>query len=226
MLPRAVALCSILSPIASAPIGYSLPRQAPAEIHLTVATLHAAALTAPRGASDAEDGPFLLVSILGPGASTATVHLPATGHLTIHQDEALGTRPLVDLTLQPGDSVRLLVSVLEGPGEHQSDEAQAAASSAKALAQSAQSRTSVLSSALASLTGQGAHWLGSVVLLLTNENGAAYWRTLECVATCKVLKAPAGAALVAEAAAPNAGVVELSGNGGTYHLQLQGQRKS
>jgi hypothetical protein len=116
--------------------------------------------------------------------------------------------------------------VLEGPGEQQSDEAQAATASTKALAQSAESRTSVLSPALASLTEHGAHWIGSVALLLTNESGATYWRTLECVATCKVLKAPAGAALVAEAAAPNTGVVELSGNGGTYHLQLQGNRKS
>jgi hypothetical protein len=190
-----------------------------------MATLHAAALTTPSGAGDTEDDPYLLVSILGPGANTAILQLPTTGHLNIHLDEALGARPLTDLSLQPGDSVRLLVSVLEAKQVRASDETQAAASSTKALAASPADRASALVPALAPVTQQDAHWLGSAVLLMTNEDGAIYWRGLDCIATCKVLNPPAGMALE-PGAKPVAGVVELSGGGGTYHLQLQGQRGS
>jgi hypothetical protein len=56
------------------------------------------------------------------------------------------------------------------------------------------------------------------MLVVTNENGPAYWRTLECVATCKVLTPPDARAL--DAKSPVAGVVELSGGGATYHLQV------
>src|SRR4051812_31225223 len=96
---------------------------APTKLRVTLATLHAASLTAPRPASDSVDEPYLLVSVLGPQAKTATIHLPPTGNLTIHEDEALGARPLVDLNLEPGDTVGLLVSVLEGKRVKASDEA-------------------------------------------------------------------------------------------------------
>jgi hypothetical protein len=221
---KTVALWSALGPFLLLPGGSSGP--APTEVRLTLATLHAAALTTPRATGDAEDDPYLFVSILGPGANTTTIQLPTTGHLSIHENEALGARPLVDLSLQPGDSVRLLVSVLEATRVQPSDEAQAATASTSVLAQSPAARASLLAPALVPVTSQGAHWLGSAVLLLTNEGGATYWRTLECVATCKVLKAPAGTALAPAAGAPIAGVVELSGDGGTYHLQVQGQRAS
>ena len=203
----------------------SAPHAPIAAVHLTIATLHAAALTTPTGSGDSDDAPYLLVSVLGPGAETSSLHLPASGHLSIHLDEALGAGPLTDLSLQPGDSVRLLVSVLEGKQVRLSDEAQAAANSIKALGLPSADRASTLATALAPVTQPDAHWLGSAALLVTNENGALYWRGLDCIATCKVLNPPAGAALES-GAKPVAGVVELSGGGGTYHLQLQSQRSS
>jgi hypothetical protein len=117
--------------------------------------------------------------VLGPGADSASLHLPSTGHLSIHLDEALGAGPLVDLSLQPGDSIRLLVSVLEGKQVRLPDETQAAASSTKALGQHPADRATALAAALAPVTQQGAHWIGSAALLITNENGAIYWRGLD-----------------------------------------------
>ena len=195
-----------------------------ATVRVTLATLHAAALTAPRAVTDSVDGPYILVSILGSRTKTATIHLPATGHLTIHQDEALGARQLVDLNLEPGDSVRLLISVLEGKTVQASGEEAAAAASTKALSQPNADRAAIVSSALTSVLAQNqAHWLGSATLLLTNEGGTTYWRALECVATCRVLSGSAAAAIPATGGHVS-GVVELSGAGGTYHMQLQGQR--
>jgi hypothetical protein len=188
-LVRLLALLPFLSFSSSRPA----TQHAPTRLQVTLATLHAAALTAPRPAADSVDEPYLLVSIQGPRTKTETMHLPATGHLTIHEDEALGARPLVDLNLEPGDSVRLLVSVLEAKKVKPSDEPRL---------------------------------LGSARLLLTNEEGATYWRALECVATCKVLSGGAAVALPASGAAHVAGVVELSGAGATYHMQLQAQRAS
>jgi len=223
MSMKNVVLCGVLGSLllfttASAPY-------APAAVHMTMATLHAAALTAPTGSGDTDDAPYLLLSVLGPGADTASLHLPSTGHLSIHLDEALGAGPLVDLSLQPGDSVRLLVSVLEGKQVRLSDETQAAASSTRTLGQHPSDRVTALAAVLAPVTQQDAHWIGSAVLLITNENGAIYWRGLDCIATCKVLNPPAGTDL-APGAKPVAGVVELTGGGGTYHLQLQGTRAS
>jgi hypothetical protein len=222
---KTLALCSALSPLVALSITASALQPKPAELRLTIATLHAAALTTPRAASDTDDAPYLLVSILGPGSKTGTIHLPASGHLLIHLDEALGARPLADFSLQPGDSVRLLVSVLEDSQVLLSDEGQAATTSTKALSQPPAERASALAPGLAPMTQQGAHWLGSAALLLTNENGAIYWRSLDCVATCKVLNAPAGMALTV-GGKPEAGVIELSGAGGTYHLQLKSERPS
>lgn len=215
-LVRAAALLPVLSLLAAPP--------APTKLRLTMATLHAAALTAPRAATDSIDEPFFLVSILGPHAKSGTLHLPATGHLRIHQDEALGTRPLVDLSIAPGDTVRLLISVLEGKKVRGADEATAATASTRALLEPAASRASVLSSALAPVTVGGANWLGSATLLVTNEGGTTYWRALECVSTCKVLSGGSATAMPAATAQPVAGVVELSGSGATYHMQIQGQQ--
>jgi hypothetical protein len=224
MFSIAVVRLSFLLPLLSFTPYRPFPSHAPTKLRLTLATLHAAALTAPRGATDSMDRPYFLVSILGPRTRTETIHLPATGHLQIHQDEALGARPLVDLTLEPGDTVRLLVSVLEGKKVQGSDEAAAAAASTKALYQPTPERASTISSALAPVTKEGAHWLGSATLVLTNERGMMYWRALECVATCKVLSGGAAKAFPASSTASVAGVVELSGGGATYHMQLQGQQ--
>lgn len=215
---------SLLGPLSV--IGGSKPQPpAPTEVRLSIATLHAAALTKARAAGDSTDSPFLLVSIVGPGGSIHASHVPTTGQLTIHLDEALGARPLTDLRLQPGDTVRLLVSVLEGTRVEQAEESKVVASSTKALLQTGDARASLLASALLPITKAGAHWIGSASLLVTNENGTVYWRALDCIATCKVLKGPAGA-LEPKGGRPVAGVVELSGDGGTYHLQLQGERGS
>ncbi|MDB4875349.1 MAG: hypothetical protein JWM41_1795 [Gemmatimonadetes bacterium] len=213
----------VLLPVLAAMSFRSAQHHVPAKIHLTLATLHAAALTAPRAATDSVDGPYFLVSVLGPRTKTETIHLPESGHLHIRRGEALGTRPLVDLSLEPGDTVRLLVSVLEGAKVQGTDEAAAAAASTEALSQPAAARAGAVSSALAPITKDGAHWLGSATLLLTNERGTTYWRALECVATCKVLSGATATAFAAPSGAPVAGVVELSGAGGSYHMQLQGR---
>jgi hypothetical protein len=184
-----------------------------AELRLSMQTLHAAKLTASRGAGDTTDSPYLLVSIVGPRGKASSLELPQARHLTIHTDEALGARPLINLRLQPGDSVRLLVSVLEDPHVRATAESRTVIASGKAIRTGA----AALPGAIALLTKQGAHWLGSAELLLTNEHGSPSWRSLECLATCKVLTAPKGDAAGAR------GVVELSGSGGTYHLQLASQ---
>ena len=215
---------SLLGPLSV--FGGSKPQPpAPIEVRLSIATLHAAALTKARAAGDDTDSPFVLMSIIGPGGTIRASRVPTTGQLTIHLDEALGARPLTDLQLQPGDTVRLLVSVLEGNRVGQSEESKAASASTKALLEAGDGRASALASALSPITAAGAHWIGSASLLVTNENGNVYWRALDCITTCKVLKGPAGA-LEPKGGRPMAGVVELSGDGGTYHLQLQGERGS
>jgi hypothetical protein len=215
----------VLLPLLSFTSHPRVQTHAAAKLRLTVATLHAAALTAPRAATDSVDGPYYLVSILGPRTKTETIHLPASGHLVIHRDEALGARQLVDLSLEPGDSVQLLISVLEGKEVKSSDEAAAAVASTKALSQSIDARRATIASALSPIIANDrAHWLGSATLLLTNENGTLYWRSLECVTTCKVLSGSTDTAIPTRSGAGVAGVVELSGSGGTYHMQLQGQQ--
>jgi hypothetical protein len=161
----------------------------PERVQLNVATLHAAALTTSQTAGDSTDSPFLVVAIIGPRASSRTI-VPQGDPQRIRQDEAIGARPLTELTLANGDSVQVLISVLEN----------------------AQSQIA------------GARWLGSVSLLLTNEGGSVFWRRLDCVASCKVLSAPATTALPAAPTSAFAGVVELSGSGGTYHLALRANR--
>jgi hypothetical protein len=161
----------------------------PERVQLNVATLHAAVLTTSQAAGDSTDSPFLVVAVIGPGASSRTM-LPAGEQPRIRQDGAIGARPLTELSLASGDSVQVLVSVLEN----------------------AQSQIS------------GAQWIGAVSLLLTNEGGTVFWRRLDCVASCKVLTAPATTALPTTPAQPFAGVVELSGSGGTYHLALRANR--
>ena len=81
---------------------------------------------------------------------------------------------------------------------------------------------------LAPLTTHGTNWLGSASLLLTNEGGTTYWTSLDCVATCTVLRSPAtpgtAGAPLQEATPQASGVVELSGASATYHLQVAVRR--
>ena len=118
----------------------------------------------------------------------------------------------------------MLVSVLENATVQMPDEARTGATSAKPRAASASEQVDQVTRLVAPLLKQGANWLGSVSLLLTNEGGSIYWRRLECVASCRVLSAPAASALPATTAQPFAATVELSGNGGTYHLALRANR--
>jgi hypothetical protein len=123
-----------------------------------------------------------------------------------------------------GDSVRLLVSVLVASTVRKSDEARALAASTHALSQPSAKRELAVASALAPVTKEGARWLGSATLMLTNESGKVYWRALECVASSKVVSGGTATAIPSPSRTSMAGVVELSGAGGTYHLQLQAQR--
>src|SRR5262245_44910246 len=84
----------------------------PEKVRLTMATLHAAALTTSRSAGDSTDTPFLVVAVIG-ARSSSTAILPDSGQLSIRNDQALGARPLTELTLAPGDSVQVLLSLLE-----------------------------------------------------------------------------------------------------------------
>jgi hypothetical protein len=94
--------------------GKSLP---PDKVQLSMATLHAAALTTPRATSDSTDTPFLLLAVIGKNASKASV-LPDTGQLSIRHNGAVGARPLTELSLERGDSVQVLISVLENGSGH------------------------------------------------------------------------------------------------------------
>ncbi|HEY1951847.1 MAG TPA: hypothetical protein VGG76_03485 [Gemmatimonadaceae bacterium] len=219
-MSSAIVRSIFLLPLFYVPVAGHQPRPE-TTVRLTVATLHAAALTQPRTAADSVDGPYFLVSIVGPGTKARALHLPAKGHLRIHQDQALGSSELVDLRLNPGDSARLLISVLEARSPRDAEEFAAAERSSTSLTEPTAVRDSILSSALSPLTGKGAHWLGSAALVLTNEAGEVQWRGIQCVASCKVLSGGASSPL-SWSGKPASGVVELSGAGGIYHLQLQG----
>ena len=184
---RLLAACAPLFAVALVAAG-RVTDAAPAGVQFVLATLHAAALTTARSATDATDEPYLLLTTLPSGGAPSTTRFPATERMTIRLDEALGARPLTALSLQPGESTRLLITALEGPANGET------------------------------------HTLGSVIVLVTNEGGNLFWRSTECVATCRLLTQPASAELPAANAAPLGSVAELTGNGGTYHLNLQGAK--
>jgi hypothetical protein len=199
-----------------------------AQVSLDLATLHAAALSASRGAGDSTDAPYILVSIVEGAGRSATMELPATGHFTIHLDQALGATPITKLDLQPGDSVRVLLSVLEA-NDAANNELPVATATTRTLTEQkwrfANPAASVVTPALAPLTGAGAHWLGSASILLLNKNGIPVFGSFDCVQSCKVLASPAKDAVGAEVDAGGAsGVVELSGASGTYHMKLSAKR--
>lgn len=197
---------------------------APARLQLTVATIHAAALTAPREAADSLDSPYLLVSRVGPGRTTATGRLPLDAHFAIRADQALGAEPLLTLELAPGDSVQLLLSLLENPEVRLADEGHLAEASAAVLAQPGDRRGTELSTRVTPALPRGTQWLGSLTVLLTNEAGTLRWRALDCAVTCAVLDAPEAAEIVPAPGPAAGGVVELSGAGGTYHVNLRARR--
>ncbi|MEP6731830.1 MAG: hypothetical protein ABJE10_14380 [bacterium] len=220
---------SLLATLGAAPA----VSRAPATVRLDLQTLHAAALSVARTPADSADAPYVLVSIAGPGKATTTYHMPSADHWSIRTDDAKGPLPIGTLSLQPGDSIRVLLSVLEAGEADAPEESIAGAASTVALANGARGKlkAAAIAPTLDPLTKKGAHWLGSATMLITNEKGMTYWRALDCVSTCSVTRKPDTAAKTAagqkDASAPGAsGVVELSGNSATYHLQLKVQRVS
>lgn len=206
--------------------GAALPRRAnaPANLQLAVATIHAAALTTPRAAGDTLDHPYLLVSRLGPNGAANVGRLPATSHFVIRNNEALGAQTLLSLGLEPGDSAQLLVSLLENPDVHLTEEAQVAQAGAAVLRETGARRASVLAEQIAPLVKQGAQWIGSARVVIANDGGTLRWKQLECVATCTVVAAPTAPDILPAPAPQSGGVLELSGAKGTYHVNLRTQR--
>ena len=207
-------------------------RNAPAEVQLDMATLHAAALSAARTPRDTLDAPFLLVTVFGPGGTQASKQMPsANKHWMIRKDEAKGAAPLTSLTIAPGDSVRVLFTLLEGDQVNAADESTAGTALSKLKlnsdAKNASQNSSAVASTLTPLTSRGAHWLGSATMLLTNERGKTYWRALDCVSTCAVSNSPvqaSGSEVAAQSADGLSAILELNGNAATYHLKVTAKR--
>jgi hypothetical protein len=225
MLARAALIsCSLIT--AAALRTAEPPRQPQltppaAAVELRIATLHAAALTSPRAPQDSVDAPYLLVSVIGPRTRSHAFMLPAEGRWSIHRDQALGARALETLQLVDGDSVRVLVTVMEGGRADHSVIDRAAAEAANGPAENARERNRVVSDAVKPLVSEGARWIGSAALLLTRDAGVSYWRGLDCVTTCKVISGAASASLTTSDATAPSGVIELSGAGAMYHLKLE-----
>ncbi|HXT16483.1 MAG TPA: hypothetical protein VN706_12675 [Gemmatimonadaceae bacterium] len=212
----------VLAPFVALIAAFSTPpRPSAAKVRLSIATLHAAALTEPRAQTDSVDQPYFLVSIAGPHAAASMLELPARGHLRIHEDEALGARPLADLSLEPGDSVRVLVSVLTG-AVHDAEEKAAADASTRALTNTSSPLANQLKIAMSALTAAGGRWLGSSELVIANDDGTVHWRALRCVVSCNVLSGQTTATLDT-ANAKQQGAVALSGAGASYHMQLRAE---
>jgi hypothetical protein len=221
-MPKSVLWSASLGCLAAFALVRPTHRGAPAQVSLDLTTLHAAALSTARDAADSSDAPYLLVSVIGSAGKSQSQELPATGHWALHADQAVGRTPITTLTLQPGDSIRILLSVLEDRAASAEELKVATAATTTLAAQRSFTNpaSALVTPAFAPLTTEGAHWLGSASLLLTNTGGKVYWSSLECVATCKVLRGPAAAG--AELTAPQAesGVVELDGADATYHMQV------
>jgi hypothetical protein len=211
-----------LAPVVALTAAFSTHvRPSPAKVRLTIATLHAAALTGPRAQTDSVDDPYFLVSIVGRRGSASMLQLPAKGHLRIHQNEALGERPLTELSLGAGDSVRVIVSVLSG-AVHEAEEKAAADASTRALESGSSPLARQLTAAMSPITAAGARWLGSSELVIANDDGIVRWRALRCLVSCEVVSGEAAATLD-ETNAKQQGVVALSGAGGSYHMQLRAE---
>lgn len=203
-------------------------KAAPAQVQLSMTTLHAAALSKARTASDSTDAPYLLVTVFGPGSMQTSMQMPsANKHWAIRQDEAKGAAPLTALVIAPGDSVRVLFTLLEAEQVNSAAETSVGTALAKLNAASMSAATAI-EPTLSPLTTHGAHWIGSGTMLVTNEGGKTYWRALDCVSTCTVSNSPVKAAgdseLTASASNATAGVLELNGNAATYHLQVSAKR--
>ena len=180
-------------------------------------TFHVAGLTTPRAAADSSDAPFFLVSVVGGGARRDTM-VPGAGHWVVRLDGVIPPGGLTELTLGDADSAYVEVAVLE----HGDTAAYRRLTTAPAANGDgvAPSKDDPAGRRIAPMTRAGAHHVGSVRLLLRRTGGVTYWQRLECTVTCRILGAPTDAPLTQ----PAAGVVELTGAGGVYHLQLRASR--
>ena len=201
---------------------------AAAEVQLDMATLHAAALSAARSPRDTTDAPYLMVTVFGPGVKNVSKQLPsATAHWTIKRNEAKSAEPLASLSIAPGDSVRVLFTLLENEQVNASDESQAGAGLMKMNMTAALANAQTLATTLSPVINHGAQWLGSAAMLLTNEGGKTYWRALDCVKSCSVSSTPvqaSGSELTTQSPDGLSGVLELNGNSATYHLKVTAKR--
>jgi hypothetical protein len=219
MRPLALS-ATLLATLAAASPAAPQPRPDALSVQVNVATLHAATLTTARGADDRGDQPYILASILGPGTATRTARLPDDGHLAIQLDEAVKSRPLVSLSLAPGETARMVIAALEGSKVDVALEGRVATAGTARPNEAPTALGARLAAAMAPLTGRADHWLGSALLDISNEAGTLRWRTFACLATCEVLSVPDASAAPGT---PLSGVLELTGAGGTYHLQLETQ---
>lgn len=219
MLMRPLVLpATLLALLTAASPAAPQPRPAALSVQVNVATLHAATLTTARGADDRGDQPYILASILGPGTATRTARLPDDGHLAIQLDEAVKSRPLVSLSLAPGEHARVVIAALEGPRVDLALEGRVAAAATARPDETSSTLGARLAAVMAPLTAREDHWLGAALLEVANEAGTLRWRTFACLATCEVLNAPDASTAPGS---PLTGVLELTGAGGTYHLQLE-----
>ncbi|MGV3710943.1 MAG: hypothetical protein ACO1Q7_19120 [Gemmatimonas sp.] len=206
-----------------------MPLARAAEVQLGMATLHAAALSEARSTRDSSDSPFLIVTTLGSGSSSgSSQQFPsAHQHWAIRFDQVQAAPLLSTIALGASDSVRVLVTLLEGDQPNAAEEDAAGQALAKLRATSRETMKSEVAAALAGLTRGGVHWIGTATLLLTNVDGRTAWRAAECVMTCSVVNSlvqGGGSNLPADATGPLNTVFELTGGKATYHLNLTARR--
>lgn len=199
-----------------------------ADVQVGMATLHVAALSEARSTRDSSDSAFLIVTTLGAGTSGASQQFPSgQRHWTMRFDQVQASPILSTIALGASDSVRLLVTLLEGNQANVADEAAAGSALAKLRMSAGAPMKTDIASALAPLTRAGVHWIGTSTLLLTNSDGKTIWRAAECVATCSVVNSlvqSGGSNLPVGAATPLNTVFELTGSKATYHLNLTARR--
>ncbi|MBK6779818.1 MAG: hypothetical protein IPG75_09630 [Gemmatimonadetes bacterium] len=109
-----------------------VPAPAPSHVSISLATLHAAALTTARGSTDQADAPYFLVSVVGPRVSSSA-RLPAGARFGIVNNGIVQPTELQRLELAPGDSVRVVISVLEAESGELAPETDAAKAATLAL---------------------------------------------------------------------------------------------
>jgi hypothetical protein len=225
-VPLGIVLPTMLAAAAPAPRQHAEAGR----ITVNLATLHVARLSTARSSGDSADSPFLLLSLLQTSTPSLTRRVPDDAPWRLRTDAAVPSTPLLSMALSPGDTACVLVSVMEREAPGSPRDTALASASAQQLRRSGAPllgpASGILASSLGQLTPDGANWIGSVSLLVTNEAGTIHWRRMECVQYCSVLQGPPDAAsgmVVAPAGGhpPAAiGVFELTGDSAIYHLAV------